>query len=266
MLVTLCRVTTLLPLLLLLLQVNGRIMRKRIHVRIEHIQPSRCREDFLRRRETNDRIKHEAKVKGGAYSVLAVGEAVGWGPVWGGQFGGGDEEIPAAGSNVAVVAHGAASRASPVVLCCCVPPQRSPPAQSACPRAPVAASPWRMSRWRPSLPSPTISSRKACSNQRAANFAGLGAGAAPAGAASIAWCVSDGGGAGGFGSSSSSCGWWWCNSRDGRRLVVQPSWLAVLVVRAGGVGLQQRQQCLWPWQQQLQEQSPRLGCMLGVGA
>jgi len=46
-------------------QVNGRIIRKRIHVRIEHIQPSRCREDFLRRRETNDRIKHEAKVKGG---------------------------------------------------------------------------------------------------------------------------------------------------------------------------------------------------------
>jgi hypothetical protein len=45
--------------------VNGRIIRKRIHVRIEHIQPSRCREDFLRRRETNDRIKHEAKVKGG---------------------------------------------------------------------------------------------------------------------------------------------------------------------------------------------------------
>lgn len=44
---------------------NGRIIRKRIHVRIEHVQPSRCREDFLRRRETNDRIKHEAKVKGG---------------------------------------------------------------------------------------------------------------------------------------------------------------------------------------------------------
>lgn len=44
---------------------NGRIIRKRIHVRIEHVQPSRCREDFLRRRETNDKIKHEAKVKGG---------------------------------------------------------------------------------------------------------------------------------------------------------------------------------------------------------
>jgi hypothetical protein len=56
------------------------------------------------------------------------------------------------------------------LLSCCfclhlllLPPQRSPPAQSACPRAPVAASPWRTSRWRQSQPSPTISSRKACS-------------------------------------------------------------------------------------------------------
>jgi large subunit ribosomal protein L21e len=34
-------------------------------VRIEHIQPSRCRTDFLERVQTNDAIKHEAKVKGG---------------------------------------------------------------------------------------------------------------------------------------------------------------------------------------------------------
>ena len=44
---------------------NGRYIRKRIHVRVEHVQPSRCREDFLRRRELNDRIKHEAKERGG---------------------------------------------------------------------------------------------------------------------------------------------------------------------------------------------------------
>lgn len=46
-------------------QVNGRYIRKRLHVRVEHVQPSRCREDFLRRREENDRIKHEAKERGG---------------------------------------------------------------------------------------------------------------------------------------------------------------------------------------------------------
>jgi hypothetical protein len=46
-------------------QVRGRIIRKRIHVRIEHVQPSRCREDFLKRREENDTVKHDAKVKGG---------------------------------------------------------------------------------------------------------------------------------------------------------------------------------------------------------
>mmetsp|Transcript_23052 Transcript_23052/g.22806 ORF Transcript_23052/g.22806 Transcript_23052/m.22806 type:complete len:164 (-) Transcript_23052:204-695(-) len=45
-------------------RVGTRIMRKRIHVRVEHVVPSRCREDFLKRRAENDAIKHEAKVKG----------------------------------------------------------------------------------------------------------------------------------------------------------------------------------------------------------
>jgi hypothetical protein len=48
-------------------QVNGRIMRKRIHVRVEHIVPSRCREDFLKRRTEHENLKKEAKAKGGAY-------------------------------------------------------------------------------------------------------------------------------------------------------------------------------------------------------
>ena len=47
-------------------QVNGRIINKRIHVRIEHVAPSRCKEEFLRRRKENDAAKHEAKQKGGA--------------------------------------------------------------------------------------------------------------------------------------------------------------------------------------------------------
>ncbi len=48
------------------LQVNGRIINKRIHVRIEHVRPSRCREEFLRRCKENDEKKHAAKVAGGA--------------------------------------------------------------------------------------------------------------------------------------------------------------------------------------------------------
>jgi large subunit ribosomal protein L21e len=48
----------------LLKMVNGRYIRKRIHVRIEHVTPSRCREEFLVRCAANDAAKHEAKVKG----------------------------------------------------------------------------------------------------------------------------------------------------------------------------------------------------------
>ncbi|ELR11349.1 ribosomal protein L21e, putative [Acanthamoeba castellanii str. Neff] len=45
-------------------QVRNKIIKKRIHVRIEHIQPSRCREDFLKRVKANDLAKKEAKAKG----------------------------------------------------------------------------------------------------------------------------------------------------------------------------------------------------------
>jgi large subunit ribosomal protein L21e len=48
----------------LLKQVNGRFVKKRIHVRIEHVTPSRCREDFLRRCKANDEARHAAKVNG----------------------------------------------------------------------------------------------------------------------------------------------------------------------------------------------------------
>jgi large subunit ribosomal protein L21e len=46
-------------------QVNGRIIKKRIHVRVEHVRPSRCREDFLLRRAKNEELKKDAKAKGG---------------------------------------------------------------------------------------------------------------------------------------------------------------------------------------------------------
>jgi large subunit ribosomal protein L21e len=48
-------------------QIGNRIIRKRIHVRIEHVTPSRCREEFLKRQAANDAIKHAAKERGGAH-------------------------------------------------------------------------------------------------------------------------------------------------------------------------------------------------------
>lgn len=48
------------------LQVNGRYIKKRIHVRIEHVTPSRCHEEFLRRCKENDEARHAAKVAGTA--------------------------------------------------------------------------------------------------------------------------------------------------------------------------------------------------------
>ena len=50
-------------------QIGGRIARKRIHVRIEHVQHSRCREDFLKRRAANDAAKVEAKKSGKTIST-----------------------------------------------------------------------------------------------------------------------------------------------------------------------------------------------------
>ena len=45
-------------------QVGGRIIAKRIHVRIEHVVPSRCKEEFLNRRAANDAKKAAAKAAG----------------------------------------------------------------------------------------------------------------------------------------------------------------------------------------------------------
>ncbi|PRW57524.1 60S ribosomal L21-1-like [Chlorella sorokiniana] len=54
----------------LLKQVNGRYIKKRIHVRIEHVTPSRCHEEFLRRCKENDAARHAAKVEGKPLPVL----------------------------------------------------------------------------------------------------------------------------------------------------------------------------------------------------
>merc|ERR1711970_1106837 len=44
--------------------VGGRIIAKRVHVRVEHVVRSRCREEFLNRVKTNDAAKIEAKKEG----------------------------------------------------------------------------------------------------------------------------------------------------------------------------------------------------------
>jgi len=45
-------------------EVRNKIIKKRIHVRIEHVQPSRCAEDAILRRKNNDQLKVEAKARG----------------------------------------------------------------------------------------------------------------------------------------------------------------------------------------------------------
>ena len=43
---------------------RGKQLKKRLHVRIEHVQPSKSRQGFLKRRAENDRLRAEAKKKG----------------------------------------------------------------------------------------------------------------------------------------------------------------------------------------------------------
>ncbi|MBA0660542.1 hypothetical protein Goklo_012550 [Gossypium klotzschianum] len=50
-------------------KVGNRIIRKRIHVRVEHVQPSRCVEEFKLRKVKNDQLKAEAKAKGEVIST-----------------------------------------------------------------------------------------------------------------------------------------------------------------------------------------------------
>jgi large subunit ribosomal protein L21e len=42
-------------------KVGNRIIAKRIHVRVEHVSKSRCRDDFLKRVKDNEAVKQEAK-------------------------------------------------------------------------------------------------------------------------------------------------------------------------------------------------------------
>jgi large subunit ribosomal protein L21e len=44
--------------------VGTRVIRKKVHVRVEHVSHSRCREDFLNRVKENERLRKEAKAEG----------------------------------------------------------------------------------------------------------------------------------------------------------------------------------------------------------
>lgn len=61
---------------------------KRIHVRVEHVQPSRCREEFKLRRIRNDELKAEAKHRSETISTKRKPE----GPKRGFMVGGGTVE------------------------------------------------------------------------------------------------------------------------------------------------------------------------------
>lgn len=42
-------------------KVNGRIIEKRIHVRIEHVRKSKCQQEILRRKKENEALKEAAR-------------------------------------------------------------------------------------------------------------------------------------------------------------------------------------------------------------
>ncbi|CAB1108060.1 unnamed protein product [Ectocarpus sp. CCAP 1310/34] len=50
-------------------QVNGRIISKQIHVRVEHVSPSKCRDEMKRRVKENEAAKKAAR-EGGEKQVL----------------------------------------------------------------------------------------------------------------------------------------------------------------------------------------------------
>jgi large subunit ribosomal protein L21e len=53
---------------------RNRLIRKRIHVRIEHVSKSRCREEFLLRVKENDRKRREAAAKKGTFNFFSFRE------------------------------------------------------------------------------------------------------------------------------------------------------------------------------------------------
>ncbi|XP_019761182.1 60S ribosomal protein L21 [Dendroctonus ponderosae] len=50
-------------------RVRGKILPKRINVRVEHVQHSKCREDFLQRVQNCKKLRQEAKATGVAVNL-----------------------------------------------------------------------------------------------------------------------------------------------------------------------------------------------------
>lgn len=61
-------------------QVNGRIISKQIHVRVEHVSPSKCRDELKRRVKENEAAKKAARAGGGLSwrGVVVVDFVVFW--------------------------------------------------------------------------------------------------------------------------------------------------------------------------------------------
>merc|ERR1712057_3422 len=55
-------------------EVGNRQMRKRLHIRLEHLRKSRCNEAFLKRVKENDQKKEDAKAKGEKVNCKRVPE------------------------------------------------------------------------------------------------------------------------------------------------------------------------------------------------
>ncbi|KAE8751781.1 hypothetical protein FOCC_FOCC001630 [Frankliniella occidentalis] len=53
-------------------RVRGRIIPKRINLRIEHVKHSKCREDFLTRVKENERLRKAARTSGQAATLKRI--------------------------------------------------------------------------------------------------------------------------------------------------------------------------------------------------
>lgn len=60
------------------MQVNGRVISKQIHVRVEHVSPSKCRDELKRRVKDNEAAKKAAREGGGECLLYKVVDTTTW--------------------------------------------------------------------------------------------------------------------------------------------------------------------------------------------